>query len=46
METDQMNQVLSYISKNNITQLNEKNLYRSKISWEKICVPLKNTEKN
>ena len=44
-ETKKINQVLTYISTNNITELNELMYARAKLVCEKIGVPFKTTKK-
>ena len=45
IETNKMNQVLSYISKNNVTELNELIYARAKLVCEKIGITSKSTKK-
>ena len=44
-ETNKINQVLPYISKNNITELNKLIYARAKLVYRKIGIPLKSTKK-
>ena len=45
-ETEKINQVLTYISTNNIAELNELIYAGAKVIHEKIGIPSKSTKKN
>ena len=45
METNKINQVLPYISTNNITELDEPIYAGAELVWEKIGIPSRNTKK-
>ena len=45
-ETEQINKLLTHISMNNITKLNEQIYAGKKLVCDKIGVPLKNTNRN
>ena len=45
IQTNKINQVLPYISTNNITELNELNYAGEKLVYEKIGIPSNNTKK-